>query len=292
MHTHQRIADRKRLLAAIILSAAFFVVEVVGGLLTNSLALLADAGHMLSDVAALGLALFALWVAARPAGPAKTYGYFRVEILAALVNGLGLAGIALLLMWEAVQRLGSPPAVESGPMLAVAALGLAANVAAAWVLAGGQAGSLNVRGAFLHVLGDLAGSAGALAAGAVMLATGWYLADPLVSVGIGLLIIWSAWRLLRETVDVLLEAAPAHIDVRAVEGAMREVPGVERVHDLHVWTVTSGFVAMSAHVEVTHARHEHDVLVDLRRVLHDRFDIEHTTLQLECRELEETLHHD
>lgn len=275
--------NRRPLAIALGISATFLVVEVVGGLLTNSLALLADAGHLATDVAALGLALFSGWVAGRPATPQRSFGFYRTEVLAATVNALALVVVSLIIFWEAARRLGAPPEVDSGPMLVVASAGLVANAASAWVLTrgGGHTHNLNVRGAFLHVVGDLLGSVAAIVAALIMLATGWYLADPILSAGIGVLILWSAWRLLRESVDVLMEAAPAHIDAEEVRGAMRAVDGVEDVHDLHIWTVTSGLVALSAHVEVTGRREWHAVLVDLATLLRERFDIAHVTLQPE-----------
>ena len=279
--------NRRPLAIALAITAVFLVAEVIGGLLTNSLALLADAGHMATDVAALALALFAVWLARRPATPERSFGFYRVEILAALTNAATLIAISFYIFWEAYQRLGEPPEVDSGPMLIVAIAGLAANAASAWVLmrGGGHEENLNTRGAFLHVIGDMLGSVGAIAAALIMLATGWYLADPILSAGIGLLILWSSWRLLRESVEVLLEATPAQIDAREVQQAVAGVTGVVGVHDLHVWTVTSGLVAMSAHVEVTGARDWHDVLDDLSNLLRDRFGIVHVTLQPETRQV-------
>jgi len=276
---------RRPLVVALAITAAFMAVEVVGGLWTDSLALLADAGHMATDAAALALALFAVWLARRPATPKRSFGYYRAEVLAALLNAGALVAISLLILWAAARRLGDPPAVESGPMLAVAVAGLAANAAAAWVLmrGGGHETNLNTRGAFLHVVGDMLGSVGAIVAALVMLGTGWYAADPLLSAGIGLLVLWGAWRLLRESVDVLLEATPKGMDAGEVREAMTAVGGVAGVHDLHVWTVTSGLVALSSHVEVAGTRDWHEVLVDLSTLLRERFGITHVTLQPEER---------
>jgi len=275
--------ERRPLAIALAITAVFLVVEVAGGLLTGSLALLADAGHMLTDVAALALALFATWLARRPATPARSFGYLRAEVLAALVNAAALIAVSLYIFWEAYRRVGDPPHVDSGPMLAVAVAGLLANAASAWVLSrgGGHRHSLNTRGAFLHVGGDLRGSAGAIIAALVMLATGWYLADPLLSAGIGLLVLWGAWRLLRESVDVLLEATPAGIDPAAVRAALASVEEVAGVHDLHVWTVTSGLVALSAHVEVAPGGDWSAILPALADLLAERFGIAHVTLQPE-----------
>lgn len=275
---------RRPLVIALAISAIFLVVEVVGGLVTNSLALLADAGHMATDVAALALALFAAWLAGRPATPQHSFGLYRTEVLAAVVNGAGLIVIALLIFWEAARRFTAPPTVDSGPMLVVAVAGLVANAASAWVLSrgGGHEHNLNIRGAFLHVVGDLLGSVGAIVAALIMLATGWYLADPILSAGIGLLILWSAARLLRDSLDVLLEATPRHIDAEEVRAAMMGVDGVMNVHDLHIWTVTSGFVSLSAHVEVDEQQDWHAILLDLSVLLRERFGIAHVTLQPEA----------
>ena len=270
---------------ALAITLGFMLVEAVGGLLTGSLALLADAGHMATDAAALALALVAVWLARRPATPQRSFGFARAETLAALVNAAALIVLSLALFWEVVRRLGNPPHVDSGPMLAVAVAGLGANAASAWVLlrAGGHGADagLNTRGAFLHVLGDMLGSAGAILAALVMLATGWWLADPLLSGLIGLLILRGAWRLLRDSADVLLEATPPGIDPAAVRREMTAVAGVVGVHDLHVWTVTSGVLALSAHVEVAAGRPWPALLNELGRVLRERFGIAHATLQPE-----------
>jgi cobalt-zinc-cadmium efflux system protein len=283
-HGHDHGASKPRPLAiALGITLTFLVVEVLGGLLTGSLALLADAGHMATDVGALGLALFAGWLARRPPTPERSFGFRRAEVLAALANAATLVVISIFIFWEAFQRVGDPPEVDSGPMLAVAIAGLAANAASAWVLSrgGGHQHDLNTRGAFLHVVGDLLGSVGAIVAALVMLATGWYLADPMLSAGIGLLVLWSAWSLLRESAEVLLEATPSEIDPIDVRRAMTTVPGVSGVHDLHIWTVTSGLIALSAHVECDRAHDWNDLLVDLAALLRDRFGIAHVTLQPE-----------
>lgn len=277
-------AVRQRPLAlALGITIAFLVVEIVGGLVTNSLALLADAGHMATDAAALALALFAIWLARRPATPAHSFGFLRAEVLAALVNAAALIAVTIYIFWEAFQRFSDPPEVQSGQMLVIACAGLLANGASAWALSrgGGHRHDLNTRGAFLHVVGDMLGSVGAIVAALLMLTTGWYLADPLLSAGIGCLILLGAWRLLREAVDVLLEATPPGIDALQVAQAMRAVPDVQAVHDLHIWTVTSGLVALSCHVEVAGEREWHTVLLDLADVLRERFGIAHVTLQPE-----------
>ncbi len=275
--------NRRPLAIALGITLVFLVVEVVGGVLTNSLALLADAGHMATDAAALALALFATWLARRPVTPERSFGFYRAEILAALVNATTLVVVSIYIFWEAARRLGDPPHVEGGLMLAVAVAGLVANAAAAWVLSrgGGNQHDLNTRGALLHVIGDMPGSAGAIVAAVIILLTGWNAADPILSAGIGLLVLWGAWRLLRESVDVLLEATPPDIDADEVKRAMGAVPGVAGVHDLHVWTVTSGLVAMSAHVEVDEGANWTAVLSALAALLRERFGIAHATLQPE-----------
>lgn len=280
--TGERV-NRRPFVIALIITGTFLIVEVIGGLLTNSLALLADAGHMATDVAALALALFAIWLAKRPATAERSYGFYRAEVLAALLNAATLVAISIYIFWEAFNRIGEPPEVDSGPMLLVAIAGLGANAASAWVLmrGGGHQDNLNVRGAFLHVVGDMLGSVGAIVAALVMLSTGWYLADPILSAGIGLLILWSSWRLLRESVEVLLESTPKDIDTTEVLTAISQTDGVAGVHDLHIWTVTSGMIAMSGHVEVTNQRAWHDTLVDLTVKLRTQFGIAHVTLQPE-----------
>jgi cobalt-zinc-cadmium efflux system protein len=276
-------ASTRPLALALAITLVILVVEVAGGILTGSLALLADAGHMATDAAALALSVGAAWLARRPATATRSFGYRRAEILAALVNASALLAVTVYIFWEAFQRLSEPPEVESGPMLLVACAGLLANALSAWVLArgGGHEHDLNTRGAYLHVVGDMLGSFAAIAAALVMLATGWYLADPILSAGIGLLILASAWRLLREAVDVLLEAAPAGVDAGAIREAIVAVPGVAGVHDLHVWSITSGFVALSGHVEVTGARPWAEVLQELAGLLAEQFGIGHVTLQPE-----------
>ncbi len=283
-HAHRETAaarSRGRLTGVLLLTGGFLIVEVIGAVWTGSLALAADAAHMLTDVGGLALALFAVWIAARPPTPEKTYGYYRVEILASVVNALVLLAVAGWILWEAWERLLAPPAVPGGPMAVVAALGLGVNIAGAWLLHQGAQASLNVRAAYLEVLADALSSLGVLAAGAVVLATGWYAADPLVSGLIALFIVPRTWQLLRQAVNILLEGVPAHLALEAIETAMREVPGVRRVHDLHVWTLTSGREAMSAHVVVDDPGESERLLEELHAVLHARFGIDHTTIQLE-----------
>jgi cobalt-zinc-cadmium efflux system protein len=273
------------------LTAFYLVAEAVGGWWTGSLALLADAGHMLTDVAALALALTALWFGSRPATPSKTFGYYRLEILAAFVNGVALVLISALIFYEAYQRWGNPPAVKSGVMMLVAIGGLIINIICAWILHGDHEVDLNVRGAWLHIIGDALGSLGAIVAGALMMFYGWYAADPLFSVFISLLVVWSSWNLIRESVNVLLEGTPAHINLAAVEEAILETDGVQAVHDLHVWTITSGREALSAHVIHTEVIAQPELLNELRRKLLARFGVGHLTIQMETADFEDEAFH-
>jgi cobalt-zinc-cadmium efflux system protein len=260
--------------------------ELAGGWWTGSLALLADAGHMLSDVAALALSLLALRLAQRPPSAARTYGHHRAEILAALANGALLVSVAVSISVEAIGRLGAPPEVRAAPMMGVAAGGLLVNLCSLLLLRAGSGSSLNLRGAWLHVWSDTLGSLGALGAGGLILAFGWRWADPAASLGIALLIVRSSWALLREAVAVLMEGAPGHIDVDEVDAAIRAARGVRSTHDLHVWTISSGLVALSCHVEAVAAVPPHEVLAELRALLKARFAIEHVTLQIEPEALE------
>ncbi|GMV11366.1 MAG: cation transporter [Gemmatimonadota bacterium] len=271
---------QRRLRWALALTATFLVAEVVGGILANSLALLADAGHMLTDVAALALSLFVAWFSRQPAVPEKTYGYLRWEILAAFLNGAALLVVSGFIIFEAFGRLRAPEPVATGLMLSVAAGGLLVNAACAWILHPLHAHSLNARGAYLHVLGDLLGSIGTVAAGATIRFTGWQAADPIASILVTLLIVRSSWHLVRESVDVLLEATPSHISLGAVRGALSRVEGVSAVHDLHVWTVTSGMVAMSAHAVVPREADHQRVLRDAVAAMRE-FGILHCTVQIE-----------
>ena len=270
----------RRLFAVLLLTATFMVVEAVGGWLSGSLALLADAGHMLTDVGAIALSLVTSVIGARPADEYKTYGYRRWEILAALVNGAALFGIAAWIVVEAVQRMGSPPPVRAGLLLAIAFAGLLVNVVALSILHGGHHHSLNTRSAYLHILGDLLGSAAAIAAGVIILLTGWTLADPILSIGVALLILIGAWRLVRESTDVLLESVPRGVSMAEVQSRMLAVPGVTAVHDLHVWTVTSGLVAMSGHAVVPDLSGHPAALEGIRAQLAE-LGIGHVTIQLE-----------
>ena len=274
------VETRRRLTLALAITAVVMLVELVGGWLAGSLALLADAAHMLADVAALGLALVAAWIAQRPATPERSFGFMRLEILAALINGAVLFAIAIGIGIEAWQRLRVPQHVNGPLLLGVAAAGFVANLAAVILLHRGHEHSLNQKGAYLHVLGDLLGSVGALAAGVLVLAFGWMLADPLISVLIGTLVLVSAWRLVKESSDVLLEATPRHIALADVHDRIASVPGVESVHDLHLWTVTSGVVAMSGHLVVKNPTDNQPIL-EAVQVRMRALGIQHVTVQVE-----------
>ena len=286
-HSHADARDQmRRLRIALVITATFLVAEVAGGILSNSLALLADAGHMLPDVAALALSLFVAWFSRQPHDQRRTYGYLRWEILAAFLNGATLLLISAWISIEAVMRLRQPEAVESGLMLVVAIAGIVANIAAALVLHPASEASLNLRGAYLHVVGDLLGSVATVIAALLVRYTGWLVADPIASILMTLLIVRGAWRLVRESIDVLLESTPSHIAVGTVRRQLEAIPGIESVHDLHVWTVTSGVVAMSVHAIVREPeRHQH-----VLEHVHDAmllFGIQHVTVQLERREMYE-----
>jgi len=289
---HAAADNRRRLLVVLLLNAVYLVAEVIGGLAFNSLALLSDAGHMLTDVAALALALFALWFATRPPDPRRSYGYHRVEILAALFNGVTLLVITVFIIYEAIRRFEQPPAVNGLGLLIIAAGGLVVNLLGAYLLQHGHAHSLNIRAAFIHLLGDALGSLGAVVAGILILILGWTVADPILAIGIAVLIAVSAIGLVSEAVDVLLEATPRHVDTDAVRAALLALPGVVGVHDLHVWTLTTGMYALSCHVVVDCDSFACPTLDTIRRLLHDHFDIPHLTVQLETEELaeEEEIH--
>lgn len=283
-----RSGDQRRLITALSITVLLLVVEVVGGILSGSLALLADAAHMAGDVAALVLSLVALRLAARPATARKTFGFYRLEILAALANGAGLMLLAGLIFAEAYERLLAPPPVRGALMLAVAAVGLAGNVAAVLILARTHRANLNLRGAFLHVVGDLLGSVGTVAASLVILVTGWTAADPLISALIGILIVAGAWRLMRDSLDVLLEGVPRGLRYEEVTDAIRAVPGVADLHDLHLWAITSDFPVLTAHVVLAADAEPSGVLRALQVALRERFGIGHATLQLETPAAQQT----
>ena len=276
--------DRLRLKFALGLTGGYCVVEFVGGWLTNSLALLSDAGHMLSDVTAMGLSLFAAYVATLPVTSQKTFGYYRAEILAAFLNGLALWLVAGIIFSEAYYRFFSPPEVQVQGMVLIASIGLAINVLTAWILHGTHHTNLNLHGVFLHVLSDALGSLGTIVAGALILWTGWYWADPATSVVIGILILLSSFSLVRESMDILMQATPRHLNLAEVQRTLETVAGVAQVHDLHIWTLTSGLFTLTAHVVVNGAHDHHTLLNALEQTIQERFGIDHITIQLEPRD--------
>jgi cobalt-zinc-cadmium efflux system protein len=282
-HTHHQMGrpgQRKRLALVLFLSSLFMVVEAVAGWLTHSLALWADAGHMLTDVAALSLSSFAMWMATRKSTPEKTYGYHRAEILAAVVNAVVLLALAGWIVYEAFDRFSQPPDVPGLPVLVVGAVGLLVNAMSVWLLTGTAGTSLNMRSAYLEVLSDAISSVGVMPGGGVIWLTGWLMIDPLLSIGISGFIIWRTWGLLSQAINILMEGVPPHLDAREVGTAMIGVAGVKDVHDLHVWTITSGRDAVSAHVVVPKGQDRDGILLKLEQVLHDRFGLDHITLQI------------
>jgi len=280
-HDHARVDSRRALATALALTAGFTVVEVVGGIAAGSLALLADAVHMLSDNVAIALSLVAVWLAAKPSTPERTYGYKRAEVLAALANGALLVALAIWIFVESIMRFRDPGDPLGGWMLAIALLGLCVNLASGAVLARARRGSLNVEAALRHVAADVLGSIGVAVAAVVILTTGWDQADPVVSIVIGVLVLASAWSILRDSTEILLESTPRGLDVDALGRRLAGAPGVVEVHDLHVWTITSGFTALSAHVLVRPGEDCHGRRRELERMVHDEFGIEHTTLQVD-----------
>jgi cobalt-zinc-cadmium efflux system protein len=292
-HASTAGANRGRLGVVFAITVTVFVVELAGGFLANSLALLADAGHMFTDVAGIGLALTAIWFAGRPATGDRTFGYLRLEVLAAVVNAVLMFGVAAVVLIEAWRRLSEPPEIASGLMLGVALLGLGANAVSLFLLRSAQGESLNMRGAYLEVMGDLAGSAAVIVAAVVIAWSGWTPADAVASAVIGLLIVPRTWWLLRDALDVLLEATPKGIDLDQVRSHILDAPGVSDVHDLHAWTITSGMNVVSAHVVLDQGADPPAVLDYLCRCLSGDFDVEHSTFQLESADrlrLEEAPH--
>jgi cobalt-zinc-cadmium efflux system protein len=274
----------KPLKIALTIVLVIMVFEVIGGILSNSLALLGDAGHMLVDALALGLALFAVTIARRPATPTKTYGYHRVEIMAALVNGTALLLVSAYIFYEAYQRLLEPPLINTPLMIGVAVIGLAANLTGILLLRRASRRSLNIKAAFWHIVGDTISSVGVIVAGIIISVTGWGIVDPLIAIFIGVIILWGAVRLVRESVDILMEAVPKHIQVDKVIEIIKNVPGVEDVHDVHIWTLTSDIHALSAHLLIEDQRvsKSAEIVETVNRNLGRHFNITHTTLQLEC----------
>ncbi|MEO8041821.1 MAG: cation diffusion facilitator family transporter [Acidobacteriota bacterium] len=275
-----------KLKIALVLTFLYMIAEAVGGWLTNSLALLADAGHMLTDVAALALTLFAIGFASRPATSKKTYGYYRLEILAAFVNGIALVLLSIWIIYEAIGRLNYPPAIAGTPLTIIAVGGLFINLFAVYLLHSDHKHDLNMRGAFLHVVGDLLGSVAAIVAGVMIWSLGWMWADPVGSILISAIIILGAWRLILDSVNILLEGTPRHINLAAVESAIVETAGVGGVHDLHVWTISSGMDALSAHISHDETVSHSELLAVVRSKLHDQFGIDHLTIQMETLDLE------
>ncbi|MEB3749781.1 cation diffusion facilitator family transporter [Geobacillus sp. FSL W8-0032] len=282
-HHQSREGNQKGLAIAFSVTVGIMVLEFVGGLVTNSLALLSDSGHMLSDAASLLLSLVAVWLASRPVSPKRTYGFYRFEILAALVNGVTLVIIAIWIIWEAIERLVHPPEVESGTMMIVAAVGLVANLVSAWVLLrqGDVKENVNVRSAYLHVLGDALGSVGAIAAGLVMWLFGWYAADPLISILVAVLILRGAFAVVRQTVHILMEGTPVAIDQAEVKAALSGIDGVADVHDLHIWTITSGLDSLSCHLLIEDGCDAQAILQQAIDLVETRFHIRHATIQIE-----------
>jgi cobalt-zinc-cadmium efflux system protein len=280
MHSHA--STTKALVVAVGITATFFVVELVGGILTNSLALQTDAFHMLTDVVALAYALVAARLAQRPVSLRRTYGYYRVEILSAFLNGILLWAVVIFVFYEAIQRIQYPSDVQSLNMLIIAVLGLVANGLVAATLSRSRNASLNLKGAFLHVVADALGSVGAISAGIIMFFTGWYQADPIASIMIGVLVFYSSGKLVRDSVNVLLEGVPSHIDVSAVERRILGMKGVKNVHDLHVWSIAdTKMCCMSSHVVVEDDTNGKDLVTKLIHILKEEFGIDHTTFQLE-----------
>jgi cobalt-zinc-cadmium efflux system protein len=285
-HRSHHLAESgpRRLLIALVIVLVIMVAEIIGGLVSNSLALIGDAGHMLVDALALTISFVAIKIARRPATTSRTFGYHRVEVMAALTNGVILLLIAAYILFEAFQRFGDPPDVETTLMLVVAGVGLAANIAGMLLLRKARHSSINVRAAFWHILGDTVASAGVIVGGIIIAATGWGIVDPIIAVVISCIILWGAFRLVKESTDILLEGAPGHLDVADVSRAILEVAGVRDVHDMHVWTITSGIHALSAHllIEDQTVARSAEIARAVEHSLAERFAISHTTLQLEC----------
>lgn len=287
-HSHNhfeetREGNKKGLILALLITTGIMFLEFFGGLLTNSLALLSDSGHMLSDASSLFLSLIAIWFAARPPSPNKSYGYYRFEILAALFNGVTLFVIAGFIIWEAYGRFFEPPTIESGTMMLIASIGLLANLISAWSLMrkGDVKNNVNLRSAYLHVLGDALGSVGAIAAGILMLLFDWYIADPIISVLVALLILKSAWGVIKHSVHILMEGTPLAINQEEVKAALKEIDGVIDVHDLHIWTITSGLDSLSCHILIEDHKNSQEILQEAINKIKDTFKIEHTTIQIE-----------
>jgi cobalt-zinc-cadmium efflux system protein len=281
-HGHSHTSNKKALLGSFLLISAFLVVEVIGGIITNSLTLLSDAGHMLSDAASLGLSYFAVKLGERKGTQEKTYGYKRFEIIAAALNGITLIVVSVLIFYEAFHRLFAPQEVQSTGMLLISIIGLVVNIIAFWMLMKGDKDeNLNVRSAFLHVLGDMLGSVGAIVAALLIMFFGWAIADPLASVIVSALILISAFRVTKESFHILMEGAPEQIDGEQVKKVLGKIPMVKEVHDLHIWTITSGYPILSCHLTIADQGVHDEVLSCAQKILHDEFAIEHSTIQVE-----------
>ena len=273
--------NRSKLTIVLVITITFAVVEVIGGIISNSLALLSDAGHMVVDSGAIALSLFAVHLSMKPSTPTNTYSLVRMEIVAAFVNGLTLMALAGYIFYEAVERLGSPPEIKGGVMLAVAVIGMLVNIIAAWILWGASHDNMNIKGALLHVLGDFAGSVGAVVAAIIVIYTGWTLADPIVSMMIGLLIIRSSWTLLKESLHVLLEGTPRGLDTEEIIKRIKSIDGVNEIHDFHVWSLTTGMTLLTAHICVSDPEEGIKVLESVTKMLEDDFGLSHSTIQIE-----------
>ncbi|GCD82566.1 cation transporter [Parageobacillus thermoglucosidasius] len=286
-HDHSREGNKKGLAIALFITAGIMLLEFFGGLITNSLALLSDSGHMLSDASSLALSLAAIWFAAKPASPNKTYGFYRFEILAALFNGVTLFVIAGFIVWEAIQRFYNPPTVAGGSMMLIAAIGLFANLLSAWTLMrkGDVKNNVNLRSAYLHVIGDALGSVGAIIAGLAMWRFGWYVADPVISVLVALLILKGAWGVIQHTIHILMEGTPVTINQNEVKKALESIEGVVDVHDLHIWTITSGLDSLSCHILIEDHQDSQKILQDAIHMIEEKFKILHTTIQIETSQI-------
>jgi len=282
---HHHTNNKKALFMAFLLIATYMIIEFIGGLLTNSLALLSDAGHMLSDAAALGLSLFAIKLGERSATAKKTFGFKRFEIIAAAINGATLVIIAIFIFYEAIDRFLNPPEVQSLGMLTIAIIGLLVNILAAWMLMGGDKDeNLNVRSAFLHVIGDMLGSVGAIVAALLIYFFGWGIADPIASVIVAGLILFSGWRVMKDSLHVLMEGSPDHLSIEELKKALSSLTHVQSVHDLHVWSITSGVPMLSCHIAISRDGQHDDVLHNAQTLLHDQFGVDHCTIQVESVE--------
>jgi cobalt-zinc-cadmium efflux system protein len=287
-HHGSREGNKKGLTIALLITSGIMLLEFFGGLITNSLALLSDSGHMLSDASSLALSLFAIWFATRPPSPNKTYGFYRFEILAALFNGLTLFVIAAFIVWEAYGRFWEPPTVASGTMIMIASIGLFANLLSAWALMrkGDVKGNVNLKSAYLHILGDALGSVGAIVAGILMMFFSWYIADPIISVLVALLILKSAWGVIKQTIHILMEGTPITVDRDEVEQTLKEIDGVINVHDLHIWTITSGLDSLSCHLLIQDDKDGQVILQQSINKIEEKFKIKHTTIQIEKSQLQ------